>query len=129
MRIDEGLPGRSILSRLPANPRGLARQDRRRNLLEALAPHQFAEAGHYLLAGSLRGLGRHIAWRRPRAAGRQDEIATLVVDKPDYGVTHAFQTIRNKVRHGFPRRVEDFSEGRLDRRAALIGIDPGACPI
>ena len=109
------LAGQIQNQRLLSDDADLARQDCSRHVLEADLAHLLAEPGHDLIGDGEGRFRRHIARRRPGAAGRQHEMAAVHVDELaqrllDHRCSSGISRVT--IFHGVARRSsEPFLEG------------------
>ena len=99
----------------------LARQDRRRHELERDAAHLFAEARHRARRDREGRLRRHVAPRRPGAAGGQHEIAADAVDELDQRALDRRPFVGDQALVRLPRRGQRARQPVAQCRA-------GPCP-
>ncbi len=115
--------------RLATNTRHLSRQDCRGNFLQGNFPHEFAKPWQQFFTNGLGCLGRDIAPRRARSAGRNDQAAILLV-------AHLFQNggqLRRFVWHDScnwcPGAGKNFRQVLSDRGTTSVFVFTTTCPV
>src|SRR5438105_8439660 len=117
------LPGKIQDQRVAADHRDLAREDRRRHEFQADAAHLLAESGHLAIGHGERRLGRDVARRGARAAGRDDEMAAAIVGELLQRRLDHRALVGNEAALERERIQERAAQPLLERGNALVAID------